>query len=38
MAISLLSDHKHDVSVLSNISLIERCNKPNTNTKFDIRS
>ena len=28
----MLSDHEHDISVLSNLGLIERCNKPNTNT------
>ena len=32
MAIVMLSDHEHNISVLSNIGLIERCNKPNTNT------
>ena len=29
----MLSDHEHNISVLSNLGLIERCNKPNTNTK-----
>ena len=28
----MLSDHEHDISVLSNLGLIERCNKANTNT------
>ena len=28
----MLSDHEHNISVLSNLGLIERCNKPNTNT------
>ena len=30
----MLSDHEHDISVLSNLGLIERCNKPNTNTNL----
>ena len=30
----MLSDHEHDISVLSNLGLIERCNKPNTNTNI----